>query len=239
MEVTKGMKKLVFAEGICFYKLFCVCIVGSVLGDILETIYCYFKYKKWKSRSSFVYGHMSIVWGFAFVVATVMYYTMGNASSLCIFIVGTILGGAYEYLCSVLAERHLGVKFWDYSTFSHNLSGRINLTYCLFWGMAALLWIRWLFPFLEILIESIPVTIGPIICNVLAIAVFIDGLLSLVALRRYSVRNREGYVQENKWKKFDLYFSNERIEKVYPDLKLCNSNRQTANLKFDDFTINI
>jgi len=220
------MNDMVFAQGLCFYKVFCVFVIGAILGDIAETVFCYGKYKKWLSRSSFVYGHMSIVWGFAFVIATILFYRMEQVHPFAIFIVGTVLGGAYEYLCSLLAETCLGVKFWDYSKFSYNLSGRINLKYCFLWGLATLIWMKFIFPILEGGIEKIPVTAGTVLCNILIIVLCVDALLSVVAIKRYMIRNSEDYVEHERWNRFDRLFSNERMEQIYPHMKLCE--KETA-----------
>lgn len=47
-----------------------------------------------------------------------------------LFLTGTLLGGAYEYFCSVFTELVFGKVFWDYSKIPFNLGGRINLLYC-------------------------------------------------------------------------------------------------------------
>lgn len=70
---------------------------------------------------------------------------------------GTLLGGAYEYLCSVFTEIVFGKVFWDYSGIPFNLGGRINLLYCFFWGIAAVIWFKKFFPKIEMVIEKIPV----------------------------------------------------------------------------------
>ena len=59
---------------------------------------------------------------------------------------GTLLGGLYEYLCSVFTELAFGTVFWDYSAIPFNLGGRINLLYCFFWGFAAVAWFKGLYP---------------------------------------------------------------------------------------------
>lgn len=38
-----------------------------------------------------------------------------------------------------------------------NLGGRINLLYCFFWGIAAVVWFKILYPKISGLIEKIPV----------------------------------------------------------------------------------
>ena len=98
------------------------------------------------SRSSLVWGPFSIVWGLAIALVTVMLYRYKDRSSMFLFLTGTVLGGAYEYLCSVLTEIMFGTVFWDYSKIPFNLGGRINLLYCFFWGFAAVIWFKALYP---------------------------------------------------------------------------------------------
>ena len=126
----------VFAQGCGFYKVFLLFFIGSLLGDIIETIFCRLKMGVWMSRSSLVWGPFSIVWGFAFAGVTLLLYRYKDRSDSFLFLMGTFLGGAYEYLCSVLSEIVFGKVFWDYSKMPFNLNGRINLLYCFFWGIA-------------------------------------------------------------------------------------------------------
>lgn len=214
-----------FAQGLCFYKIFCVFVIGAILGDIVETIFCYRKYKTWMSRSGFVYGHMSVVWGFAFVIATILFYRMEHVRPIFVFVIGTILGGAYEYICSLVTEICLGVKFWDYSKFSHNLSGRINLKYCFLWGLATVVWIELIFPMLEIGIGRIPVAAGTMICNILLVLLALDAVISYIAIKRYRIRNSAENKGNRYWSKFDKRFCNERMEKIYPHMTLCEQEK--------------
>ena len=50
-----------FAEGCGFYKLFWLFLIGAVLGDFTETIFCRLTAGVWMSRSSLVWGPFSIV----------------------------------------------------------------------------------------------------------------------------------------------------------------------------------
>ncbi|MDO4557047.1 MAG: hypothetical protein Q4B70_18200 [Lachnospiraceae bacterium] len=74
-----------FAKGLCFYKLFCIFVLGALAGDIIETIYCKIISGQWQNRSSFIYGHFSVVWGLAFVIATIMFYNAQDYSMMTIF----------------------------------------------------------------------------------------------------------------------------------------------------------
>lgn len=49
---------------------------------------------------------------------------------------------------------------WDYSKIPFNLGGRINLLFCFFWGIAAVVWLKILYPKFSGWIEQIPVKVG-------------------------------------------------------------------------------
>lgn len=228
MEATKirrgdlYLNNIVFAEGLCFYKLFCAFVIGGVLGDLIETIFCKIRTKKWMRRSSFVYGHLSVVWGFAFVIATILFYKVGDRNSFSIFLIGTLLGGIYEYFCSLFTEYLMGAKFWDYSQIPCNIAGRINLVYCTFWGFATVLWMNIVFPLLNYLIEKIPVYHGTFICNILLLCILNDAVISFMAIKRYIIRNTKSCNTSRFWMAFDKIYSDQRIEKIYENLKICN-----------------
>ena len=109
-------------------------IIGAFLGDITETIFCRITMGRWISRSSVVYYLFSIVWSLGCVLLTMILYQYRNRSDSFIFMMGTLLGGAYEYICSVFTEIVFGTIFWDYSKIPFNLAGRVNLLYCFFLG---------------------------------------------------------------------------------------------------------
>ena len=110
-----------FAQGCGFYKLAALFFIGSFLGDITETIWCWAVLGKLMSRSSVLYGPFSIVWGLGCVLLTALLYKYKDRSDRYIFLAGTVLGGAYEYSCSVFTELVFGTVFWDYSHIPFNL----------------------------------------------------------------------------------------------------------------------
>lgn len=209
-----------FAQGCCFYKLASVFIISAFLGDIVEMIFCRLTMGYWMSRSSLVYGQFSVVWGFGCVLLTAMLYKYRDKSDRYIFIYGTVLGGAYEYLCSVGAELLFGASFWDYSAIPFNLGGRVNLLYCFFWGIAAVVWLKGIYPYISSFIERIPKRTGTILIWIGIVFMVVDMLISSAALMRYSSRNRGqepvGAVEQY----LDDHFPNERMDRVYPKAKL-------------------
>ena len=206
-----------FAAGCSFYKIFLLFVIGCVLGDLTETVFCRITAGVWMSRSSLVWGPFSIVWGLAIATATALLYKDREKPDRHLFFIGTVLGGAYEYVCSVFTELVFGTVFWDYSEIPFNLGGRINLLYCFFWGIAAVIWIKGLYPFFSGWIEKIPVLWGYILTWVLVVFMAANIVVSSMALIRYD-RRSEGMQADNVIEKLlDEHFDDERMERIYPN----------------------
>ena len=219
-------KSTIFAEGCCFYKLFSLFFIGAFLGDITETIFCRVTAGVWMSRSSVIYGPFSIVWGLGCAFLTLLLYRYRNRATV-LFSGRYLLGGAYEYICSVFTEMVFGTIFWDYSGFAFNLGGRINLLYCFFWGIAAVVWLKLIYPKLSGCIEKIPKRTGTIVCNILIVFMIVNMLISALALARYTERNGASYSVEttelNGLEQFlDTHYPDARMERIYPNAKMVN-----------------
>lgn len=217
---VKAEEKARFAQGCGFFKLASLFILGAFLGDIVETIFCFLTTGKLMSRSSLVFGQFSIVWGLACALLTWMLYRYRDRSDRFIFVFGTVLGGAYEYICSVFTEIAFGTVFWDYSEIPFNLGGRINLLYCFFWGIAAVVWMKGVYPLLSRWIEKLPARAGNIGCTILVVLLAADMIVSALALARYSERQAGVPEQSAAGQMLDEYFPDEFIENRYENLKL-------------------
>ena len=224
IEGTEGVrvkaKEERFARGCGFFKLASLFILGAFLGDIVETVFCLVTTGRLMSRSSLVFGPFSIVWGLACALLTWILYRYRDKSDRYIFVFGTVLGGAYEYVCSVFTEMAFGTVFWDYSEIPFNLGGRINLLYCFFWGIAAVVWMKGVYPFLSRWIEKLPARMGKVVCSVLLVLLAADMLVSALALARYSERQAGKAEQTAVWQALDEFFPDGFIEKRYENLKL-------------------
>ena len=223
VKVEKEAKdKTVFAYGCGFYKLVVLFFVGAFVGDIIETIFCRITMGEWMSRSSVVWGPFSIVWGLAIAAATLMLYKYKDRSDGFLFLIGTGLGGAYEYLCSVFTEIVFGKVFWDYSDIPFNLGGRINLLYCFFWGIAAVVWFKLIYTRLSKVIEKIPVKFGKISTWILVVFMIANVLMSCFALTRYDQREK-GIDAKQSWQVWlDKHYDDEKMMRIYPNAIVTN-----------------
>ena len=181
-------KPTVFAQGCSPTKLIWIFFIAALLGDIIETLFCRATMGIWMSRSSLIYGPFSIVWGLGAVMFTALLYRYKDKSEGYLFLAGTIVGGVYEYVCSVFTELVFGTVFWDYSHIPFNLAGRINLLYCFFWGIAAAVWMKVLYPRLSRLIERIPMKAGKVLTWVIVVFMVFNMAISALALGRYQQR---------------------------------------------------
>ncbi|HIY21138.1 MAG TPA: putative ABC transporter permease [Candidatus Flavonifractor merdigallinarum] len=210
----------VFALGCCFHKLVWLFVIAAFLGDIIETIFCRLTAGVWMSRSSLVWGPFSVVWGLGAVLLTAVLYKYKDKNDRYIFLAGTVLGGVYEYVCSVFTELVFGTIFWDYSHLPFNLGGRINLLFCFFWGIAAVFWLKGAYPLLSRLIERIPIRVGKVGTWVLLAFMVVNMAVSSLALARYTQRHLENPSPTTFLSQLlDERFPDERMEHIYPNAK--------------------
>ena len=216
---AQPQRSVVLEKAMHFSDLLWLFVIGAFLGDVIETIFCRITAGVWMSRSSLVWGPFSVVWGLALVLATVLLRQEKDKSDRYLFAFGTIMGGAYEYLCSAVTELLFGTVFWDYSKFKFNLGGRINLLYCFFWGIAAVVWMRYGYPLVEKGMEKLRGHIRPWMTVVLAVFMAVNMLTSALALARYDART-SGRQPENRLETvLDAHFDDARMERIYPNAK--------------------
>lgn len=200
------------------YRMFWLFLIASFLGDLIEVVFWLFTRGELISRSSLVYGPFSLVWGFGAVLLTLVFYKLDSLENVRIFLLGTALGGVYEYICSWFQEWAFGVCFWDYSHLPLNLNGRINLVFCLFWGVVAVFWVRLVYPALCRLIASIPRRAGRRLAVLMAVFLTFSTLLSASALYRMDQR-RAGVPAGSAVDVFlDEAFPDARLQARYPNM---------------------
>lgn len=217
-EDPAAENRYVFAKGICMDKIIWVFLISALLGDLIETFYCRIVGGIWMSRSSVLYGPFSIVWGLGAVVLTLVLSRFAHKEDRYIFFIGALLGGVYEYMCSVFTELVFGTVFWDYSHMMFNIGGRTNLLYMVFWGILSVVWIKLIYPGLSNVIEKIPPLPGKVITWVLVAFMVCNALLSSMAMARYTQR-QEGMEAQNAVEEFlDMAYDDALVERVWPNM---------------------
>lgn len=219
-EGEKSEEKPVFAKGMCLDKIIWIFLICAFGGDIIETLYCRITAGVWMSRSSVIYGPFSLVWGIGAALLTMVLQRLAGKDDRYVFISGAILGGVFEYMCSVFTEVFFGTTFWDYSWMPFNIGGRTNLLYCIFWGIIAVVWIKICYPRLSTWIEKIPLVTGKVVTWLFLILMICNALISAMAMIRYTQRQKES-VASNVIEEFlDNEYPDALVEKIWPNMVL-------------------
>lgn len=209
-----------FATGVGFYKLFWVFFIGCFVGVVIEVLFCIFVTEhRYESRQGLIYGPFNPVYGFGAVAMTLVLYLFRKKSETWIFLVGAIIGAIFETLCSVYQEYFLGTVSWDYSDSKFSLmGGRTDLVYAVFWGILAVIWIKFIYPFMSKWIEKIPNKVGIVLTWILFVFMVFDCLISCMAVDRM-VKRHSGTADNTAVGTFlDEHYPDEFLLKVYPNM---------------------
>ena len=95
----------------------------------------------------------------------------------------------------------------------------VQSMYCYFWGIAAVLWMRYGYPLVLKLMKKVRSHIRPWMTAALAVFMAVNILTSALALARYDART-SGEAPNGQLEVFlDEHFDNARMERIYPNAK--------------------
>lgn len=213
-------KKTFSQDSFNIYKFLIYLIVGGVIGCLCEMVFCRFTMHRWMSRSSLLYGEISLVWGIALAIFTTFLHMYRNKSPIFIFIYGLLLGTAFEYICGSFCEYFYNYAFWSYWHLPLNINGRIQLVFALIWGFAALVYIKYVSKYLDKVIEKIPEKIGKTCVTIIVLLLILDTCISITAGIRFSERQKHLPPSNPIEELCDKYYSDEYMLNRFKNLKL-------------------
>ena len=212
-------------------------IIYSIIGFVIETIFGLLTKGVIESRKSFLYGPFCGIYGLGAVVMIVGLQKF-KKNNYTLFIGGFIIGSIIEYVISLVGELMFNIKWWDYSNMPFNINGRICVWYSFFWGLLAIYLMSHVNPKVDKFIEKIPKNILKNTTIILTIFLFFDFLLTCFALKmfyvrlvnnydldikgvdRYIVKYTELYEKPGIKKFVDTHFSDEKMMKTFPNIKV-------------------
>ena len=210
-------------------------IIFSILGLIIETLFCYLTTGVLESRKGLIWGPFCPVYGVGATILIILLDKYKN-NSIKLFLIGSIAGNIIEYGLSYLLEAMYGTRFWDYSYLDWNLNGRICIKYSIFWGILAILLIKLIKPQIDKIINKIPDS--KILNIIMIILIIIDCGATMWAINTYQNRVVQNYFnvevkKQNNIKQFieNKLFSNEIMKKTFPNLRYIDENGTQYYLK--------
>ena len=188
--------------------LFWVFIIGSIAGFIFEVIVVFFQKGHFELRQGLIYGPFIPVYGIGAMCYYIVLSKTKIKNKIQIFLITMILGGITEYLCSLIQEKAFGTISWDYSYLPFNINGRTSLLHCIYWGIGGVLYITYIEPLLNKMIDKTNMKAFDLITIILSIFIIFDISISWMAADRQTER-KNNIEPENR---LDIF-----LDKNYPD----------------------
>lgn len=220
---------------ITFKRILAYFIIYSFLGFIIETIYGMLTKGVIESRQGFLYGPFCCIYGLgaAVMVPGLQKFKKSNWG---LFIAGAIEGSVVEYAISWIGEIVFQIKWWDYSNLPFNINGRICIIFAVFWGVLALVLMRFINPYIDKLIDKTPKKMFNIIIILLTLFLIFDALITSFGLKIFYTRLVKEHnlelktnssltlnedILEDEVIKFlsDKIFTDEKMLKTFPNIK--------------------
>ena len=215
-------------EGITIHRIIWYTLLFSVLGLIIETIYCFATTGILESRKGLILGPFCPIYGVGASVLIILLNNYSN-SKVRLFCLGAIYGTIFEYVCSYVMQVMYGSRFWDYSYTNFQINGRISLTYTVFWGILSVILIGYLKGFLDKWIEKIP---GKMVDKVIVLFVGIDVFVTILGISVYMDRAKsiyEGREYENTF--LDYVLNDSVMSFTFPNLRYMDSEGREIFVK--------
>ena len=227
-------------EKITIHQLFWYFLIFSVLGLIIETVYCYITSGTFESRKGLIWVPFCPVYGVCGAFLIFVLYRLNYKSIVGLFAAGFIFGSIAEYLLSYGLEAVYGMRFWNYEYLSFNLNGRISLIFSIYWGVLSVLLVKFVKPLIDKMINKIK----PHTRNIIELGIFIflciDCVVTIWGIQTYQNRVLYNETYKAESNNFILQirenienncFTNERMSLTFPNLRIKNEDGEEIWIK--------
>jgi len=171
--------------GFQVYNLLYFYFIYAFMGWCIESVYASLEDAHFVNRG-FLNGPFCPIYGFgALILIIVLRPVMDNI--LLLFIGAVILTSVLEYITGFALEKVFNHKWWDYSSRSFNIQGRICLRFSIYWGIISVLILKILHPQVIDWIERIPAYYGLIGLFILLTYFLGDFILTLSSVIKLNV----------------------------------------------------
>lgn len=160
-------------------------IIYSFFGWIVESLYKTFLSKK-PVNSGFLYGPLCPIYGFGAII--MLLFLKGYKDNIVLlFITAFLILSVWEYIVGWMLEKTFKTKYWDYSNDKFNINGRVCLKNSCFWGILAIIFIEFVHPPIENVIESASKDLL-IYANVVLFAIMlVDCIVSIIKVYNINI----------------------------------------------------
>ena len=218
-----------------FHKYLWYLIIFSILGLILECVINFIKAKTTDTPFLVTTGPFCIFYG---AILTILCLQQYKGKNIKLFIIGCILMSAIQYALSFILETIVGARLWNYTWSKFNINGRVCLEYAILWGIITVILIEVLKDFVDKIINLMKGKVSTIVDIILTILIVVLIMFTIWSAKTYATRAKEtlagqNYISNNT--NIEIFqntvFTNERMEKIFPKLRVNDEYGNTIMIK--------
>lgn len=198
-------------------------LIGSVVGFVIETLFCLVRYGVLESRQGMLYGPFSQIYGFGAILLAAVLLPLKAHGTARVFFGSMVLGGLYEAGASFIQEKAFHTVSWTYSGYQIPLlGGRTSLLYMFFWGILGVAFMQWIYPRMIGIIQKVPIRPKRVLTWWIVVMMGADLLLSGVVVHRWAARSegKAAVTIVDRW--IDGHYTDELLYEIYPNMQFPN-----------------
>lgn len=199
---------------ISYFRLFWLFIFGSLLGVLLEGLWCLFLHGQWETHVVTIFEPLCVLYGFGMVGCYIGTVLLENKSLLFRFFIFSLIGSLIEIICGVLLEYGLHMKAWDYSGCFLNFKGYVSLSMSVLWGILGV-GFSYIVPLIENAFSKMKSGFWKKACRVMSVFLAFDVAVTAVCLVRWSERYHGKEPSNRIEMMVDRKYNDEMMQKRY------------------------
>lgn len=199
------------SEYISYPILFWIFLICSIVGVLIEGVFCLLKYKHWETHTVTIWGPFCIIYGLGAIGFYVGGLYLENVHIVIQFLCFSIIATIVEYICGFILKYALHMKAWDYSNERLNFQGIICVGATIIWGLMGTAFSQKCVPYIKLFSLIIDNNEWDLACAVLSVLMFLNLLLTFICIVRWTRRHR-GLPAQNAISRY--------IDKKYDDNKM-------------------
>jgi uncharacterized membrane protein len=153
-------------------------LIYSFLGAVGETIFRLLTEHQLYGIHGFLHLPIMPIYGIG-AILVILLLGKRHRHPVWLFVVGTLLASLLEFIVHWLIEVTFNIRIWDYSHKPFNLDGRIALVNSLAFGVATVILVYLIHPFISSKVQKLKPRTIAIAASIIGIVVATDTVLSV------------------------------------------------------------
>lgn len=133
-------------------------------------------------NTGFLKGPICPIYGIGAIIMFTFLQSLENNIVL-LFLASIIILTLWEYIVGVMLEKMFHTRYWDYSDHKFNIQGRICLSNSIYWGVLGVVFVKYIHPNIQNLVQKVDIKLLYFIVTILMVAFIVDMIKSIVKIK--------------------------------------------------------